>query len=252
MTATHFAHAAAHVGMERTALEDFVRVEHLPQGGVAAIVCDGMGGAVGGALAARTAGLALLDAFRSHTTTPTPAVVHAALMAAHQAVGAAATSQNLAGMGTTAVVAWCEEGLCYVGWVGDSRMYLFRDGKRLARTTDHTRVAEMVARGELSPEQATHHPQASVLAQAIGQRTIAPAVFEQPIRLAAGDVILLCSDGLYEMLPNDDDIYRLIEGRTYADAVTSLIDEANRRGAHDNIGVAIVICGARRVPGRAR
>ena len=152
-------------------------------------------------------------------------------------------------MGTTAVLAWFEEQACHVGWVGDSRMYLFREGRLVVRTTDHTKVSDMVARGELRPEQAASHPQANVLSQALGQRTVAPSVFE-PIPLAAGDVVLLCSDGLYEMIPNDEELHRLIEGRPYEDAVTSLIDEANRRGGHDNIGVAIVVAGQRKIPGR--
>ena len=247
MTHMYFAHAAAHVGRERPLLEDYVRAEHLPQGGVATIVCDGMGGAEGGALAARTAALSLLDALRSQTTAPTSAAVHAALLGAHEAVRAVAG--GVAGMGTTAVLAWFEEQACHVGWVGDSRMYLFREGRLVVRTTDHTKVSDMVARGELRPEQAASHPQANVLSQELGQRTVAPSVFE-PIPLAAGDVVLLCSDGLYEMIPNDEELHRLIEGRPYEDAVTSLIDEANRRGGHDNIGVAIVVAGQRKIPGR--
>jgi protein phosphatase len=248
VTFPYFAHAAAHVGKHRTTLEDYVRAEHLPQGGIAAIVCDGMGGADGGALAARTAAIAILDAVRAQTTAPTAAALKDALFRAHEAVRAA--SAGTPGMGTTAAIAWCEGPSCFVGWVGDSRMYLFRGGSRLVRTTDHTKVMEMVARGELRPEQAVGHPQANVLSQALGQGNVEPGVFEQPITLAASDVVLLCSDGLYEMIPTDEEIYALIEGRLYSDAVTSLIDEANRRGANDNVGVAIVVAGERRVPKR--
>jgi len=243
----YFAHGAAHVGRERKELEDCVRVEHLPQGGVVGIVCDGMGGVGGGALAARTAMLALADTFRAQTTPAAPGTIQNALLAAHHAVSQAAHQARMPGMGTTAVIAWCEDQQCHVGWVGDSRMYCWRQGQLVARTTDHTVVAERVARGELTEEQAASDPRAHVLAQALGVgRGVAPQTFA-PFRLATGDVILLCSDGLHDCI-SDAELWSFIAGKSYAEAVPALIDQANARGGHDNIGAALIVAGTARIP----
>ncbi len=248
MSFTYFAHGVADLGKERLALEDCVRVEHLPQGGVVAIVCDGMGGAEGGAIAARTAMLSLVDAVRSQTAEATPAALRDALLDAHLAVVESARRSGIPGMGTTAVVAWCEGGSCFVGWVGDSRMYLWRGANLFIRTTDHSRVAELVAQGQIRPEEVANHPQAHVLAQALGgDHGVVPGVYE-PIAVQRGDAILLCSDGLYDML-NDAEIGALLVGQSYGDAVHALVDEANRRGGNDNIGVAVIVVGERRIAG---
>lgn len=246
MTFTYFAHAAADVGKERTALEDCVRVEHLPQGGVVAIVCDGMGGAEGGALAARTALLTLVDACRSQTSAASQAALRDALLAAHGSVLKAATEARIPGMGTTAVIAWCESDKCHVGWVGDSRMYHFRRGELNVRTSDHSKVQERVDRGELTPEQAAAHPDAHKLSQALGSaHGVVPSVWP-PLDLEPGDLLLLCSDGLYDMLDEAQIGALLAEDRDYAQAVQALVDEANQRGGHDNIGVALIVVGQRR------
>ena len=112
---------------------------------------------------------------------------------------------------------------------------------------DHSRVAERIARGELTPEEGAAHPDAHKLSQALGVApALAPSVFDPPMQLATGDVVLLCSDGLYDMV-DETEMCALIEGRGYAEAVPALIEEANRRGGHDNIGVAIVVAGERRI-----
>jgi hypothetical protein len=155
-------------------------------------------------------------------------------------------------MGTTGVIGWVLGGRCYVGWVGDSRLYQFRDGALIDRTRDHTRVAHMVAHGILKPEEARHHPDAHVLVQALGggtgvQKSFKPEVWTEPLELRAGDVLLLCSDGLYDFI-EDAELYPLMEGRDYQDAVARLIHLANERGGADNITAILLVVGRPEVP----
>jgi hypothetical protein len=139
--------------------------------------------------------------------------------------------------------------------VGDSRLYHFRAGVQLDRTLDHTRVAQMVSHGLLSPEEARHHPDAHVLALALGgttgvQRGFKPEVWMEPLQLQQGDVVLLCSDGLYDLI-EDAELYPLIEGCDYQDAVERLIRVANERGGADNITVILLVAGQPEVPSAA-
>jgi protein phosphatase len=114
------------------------------------------------------------------------------------------------------------------------------------RTTDHTRVQEQVRRGELTPEQAAGHADAHVLSQALGGAGGVTPIAWKALALEAGDILLLCSDGLHDMLDDAAIGAVLAEDHGYADAAQALVDEANRRGGHDNIGVALVVVGQRR------
>jgi protein phosphatase len=245
-----FAHAIADPGRARESLEDTARVEHLPQGGLVAIVCDGVGGHAGGEIASEVAMLAILEVLRAETAGASPATVHRALNSAHEAVLVEAAQRNLQGMGTTAVIAWFEGSSCLIGWVGDSRAYVFRQNACLCKTIDHTRVAVRVGLGELTQEQADLDPDAHVLTQALGgAASPAPSVW-QGIPLEAGDVVLLCSDGLHDVL-DDAAIGAIVAGRAYSEAVPALIAAANEGGGPDNIGVAVVVVDRRQICGGA-
>jgi hypothetical protein len=139
--------------------------------------------------------------------------------------------------------------------VGDSRLYQFRAGVPVDRTRDHTRVARMVDQGILTAEEARNHPDAHVLVQALGgspgvQKSFKPEVWTEPLELRSGDVVLLCSDGLYDLI-EDRELYPLIEGRDYQDAVARLIQTANERGGPDNITVILLVAGQPEVPRKA-
>lgn len=226
-------------GRERKENQDAWRSEVLSDGTVLLLVCDGMGGHEAGGVAARVAADKLVECLRTPTSDPNSAL-RAALIAANAAV-VEATTRHTRNMGTTAIVALIRDGRCWFGWVGDSRLYHIRDGARLAGSVDHTRVQQLVELGLLKPEQALHHPDSHVLLQALGggpaaQESFKPEVAPEPLLLETGDVILLCSDGLYDML-RDTDIFEMVAGCSPAEAGEKLISAANFRGGHDNITI---------------
>ena len=141
------------------------------------------------------------------------------------------------GMGTTLTVASVEDGSVSIGHVGDSRAYLVRDGKLEQLTEDHSLVGELVRSGKLSREEAEVHPQRSMMTRAVGTDPDVD-VDTFAVEPRAGDLFLLCSDGLTTMV-EDDEILRLVEEqRGDLDAlVKALIKAANRGGGEDNITV---------------
>jgi serine/threonine protein phosphatase PrpC len=148
----------------------------------------------------------------------------------------ASGSEARSGMGTTAVVALVRSDALYVGHVGDSRAYLVRDGLVSQLTRDQTRVQKMVDEGLLTEEAAKSHPDAGVLSQAIGQpRGLVPYVTPEPggIPLLMGDVIILCTDGVYDALAHHE-FAALTTFRTAARAAETLVEVAVERDGQDN------------------
>src|SRR5712691_6204713 len=140
-------------------------------------------------------------------------------------------------MGTPITVSLAEEGFVRVGHVGDSRLYLIRDGALEQETEDHSLVAELVKSGKLSPEEAETHPQRSVITRALGTD---PDVDVDSFTLETqeGDVFLLCSDGLTTMVDDNEILDVLEKHHTDLDRATkSLVSAANRGGGEDNITV---------------
>src|SRR5712691_7097860 len=140
-------------------------------------------------------------------------------------------------MGTPITVSLAEEGFVRVGHVGDSRLYLIRDGALEQLTEDHSLVAELMRSGKLSPEEAETHPQRSVITRALGtDPDVDVDVYTIPVE--AGDLFLLCSDGLTTMV-DEDSIRDLLERhRPDLDrAARELVSAANRGGGEDNITV---------------
>jgi serine/threonine protein phosphatase PrpC len=199
-------------------------------------VADGMGGARAGELASSIAASALREATITPTEGPENLVVEL-IQGANQRVHQRAVSDTTAsGMGTTMTVAlFRSEGSVVIGHVGDSRAYLLRQGELAQLTEDHSLVAELVRRGELSPEQAEVHPQRSVITRALGTE---PEVDVDAFTVEAreGDVFLLCSDGLTTMV-DPGTIAQLIHTNRFdlEAASRALIRVANDRGGEDNI-----------------
>ena len=140
-------------------------------------------------------------------------------------------------MGTTITLALFEDGIVHVGHVGDSRAYLIRDRKVEQLTEDHSLVAELVRSGRLSPEEAETHPQRSVITRALGTDPDVD-VDAFSIEASAGDLFLICSDGLSSMV-DDETILDVVE-RLRGDlngAARELVAAANRSGGEDNITV---------------
>jgi len=198
-------------------------------------VADGMGGHTGGEVAS---GIALETALGAEGD-----VVTRVEAANRAVVEAAAADPELEGMGTTLTLgAFADDGV-EIGHVGDSRAYLLRDGILQQITTDHSLVAEMVARGDITLEEAGVHPYRSVITRAIGLHPEVEVDREQR-DLEVGDRVLICSDGLTGMVDTDTirDIL-LTEGHP-TESVWALIEAANAAGGVDNISVVVVGVGS--------
>lgn len=203
-------------------------------------VADGMGGAKAGEIASRTAvdvlGLGVEEGVvRSRLVE----LVRRANRAVHEAQVADA---ELAGMGTTTTVAHVGPELLTVAHVGDSRAYLLRDGSLRQLTDDHSLVEEMRRQGRLTAEEAAHHPQRSIITRALGPD---PQV-EVDVRefaMEAGDVLLLCSDGLTTMLPEAKIRDLIVRNQRLDTAGRALIAAANAAGGRDNITVVLLRVG---------
>lgn len=144
-----------------------------------------------------------------------------------------------AGMGSTLVVAYIQEDKLYVANIGDSRAYI-RNGKTFKQITiDHSVVQELVLNGTITPEEALVHPDKNIITRALGTEKMVDAdMFEYS--LISGDTILLCSDGLYEMV-RDDVICEILEkNEDIETAVSTLINLANENGGADNITVVVL------------
>jgi len=201
-------------------------------------IADGMGGAQAGEIASALAAGALDE---SGATGGGERRVTELIQEANRRVHQrASTDATTSGMGTTMTVMLVEgDGSITVGHVGDSRAYLLRDGKLEQITDDHSLVAELVRRGELSPQAAEVHPQRSVITRALGTD---PDVDVDAFRVEAqaGDVYLICSDGLSDMV-DADEIERVLAGhREDLDAAArALVQAANRAGGEDNITAVV-------------
>lgn len=228
---------ATDVGHLREGNEDAVAPidDGVGGGPLVVAVADGMGGHVGGEVASRLA----IEA----ATEPSPksdVVPEQRVRAGNEAVVAAsAEDPKLAGMGTTMTLAMFDpDGVAHIGHVGDSRLYLLRDGALKQVTTDHTWVTEMIRRGQLSPEQAESHPRRHLLTRVLGMPDV--EIDTDEMQLEVGDRVLVCSDGLTTMLAEDEVAEILTDAETPSDAAWALIESANAAGGYDNTTVAVV------------
>jgi PPM family protein phosphatase len=222
---------ATDTGRQRSANEDsvFVRAPLF-------VIADGMGGARAGEVASKT----VVDAFeRPLPEAPPERVLKETIEGANRTVYSLARKDpNLSGMGTTTTAAILDESTdeVAIGHVGDSRAYRLRRGKLERLTRDHSLVEEMRRKGQLTEAQAEDHPQRSIITRSVGPEPEVE-VDLQTVPAQAGDVFLLCSDGLTTML-DDEHIERLLARATsMPNAVRALVDEANRAGGRDNISV---------------
>ena len=147
-------------------------------------------------------------------------------------------------MGTTVTAAYLDEDSVALAHVGDSRAYLLRDGELTRLTEDHSLVEELLRGGKLTEEEALEHPQRSVITRALGIEPIVEIdTWTYPLR--PGDVVLLCSDGLTDMIPEQQIQEVLVEAPDLSAAADRLIDEANDAGGRDNITVVLFRVGGR-------
>jgi len=214
------------------------------------LVADGMGGHAAGERASALA-VAVIEQFTVNTfkwflqdDDPGPDSAASELAAAIDQADAAIMDESeahpeLSGMGTTLTLAYAVGTQLFVLHVGDSRAYLFRAGALRQLTQDHTVVAEMVARGELRADQASQHRLRHVITNVLGGRERGVRAEAQVVDLEADDELLLCSDGLTEMVSAADITGILSAEEEPEQAARRLIDLANERGGHDNVTVIV-------------
>ncbi|MFO0662728.1 MAG: protein phosphatase 2C domain-containing protein [Polyangiaceae bacterium] len=210
--------------------------------GYLAIVCDGMGGHEGGQEASRAAVQTIFECVEnappewSHRE-----ALERAIEAANRKVYALAKPTVRARPGSTVVAVLVHEGGAEVAHVGDSRVYLFHAGEMQRLTLDHSAVQMMVDAGAITPEQAKVHPDANVITRALG---MAPDVEvdarPEPFPYVPGDVFLLCSDGLCDLVGEPDMPPAITMAPTLAAAAAELTELANSRGGYDNITVLLL------------
>ena len=209
--------------------------------GVLAFVADGMGGHVGGEVASRIVGDEL-GRFYYHAPASGP---HAALRAAVERVNhviyqASLHDVALQGMGTTCTALVLRGDTAFSAHVGDSRLYLVRDGRIKRLSDDHSLVNEMVKQGLISEEQARTHEDRNVITRALGlSPTVEVDTWETPLPVRPHDRFLLCSDGLYDLV-DDEEIHEIVLAETPHAAGERLVALAKERGGHDNITVAVL------------
>jgi protein phosphatase len=205
-------------------------------------VADGMGGAQAGEIASKLAAAALEDTDPGRLTGPerVASLIREANRRVHER---SSTDPSTSGMGTTMTVALVEEDGVVIGHVGDSRAYLVRDESIEQLTEDHSLVNELLKSGRLSPSEADTHPQRSVITRAVGTDPDVD-VDAFTVHARTGDVFLLCSDGLTDMVNDDAILGAVAESPGDLDRVTkTLVSAANRGGGEDNITVVAFAIG---------
>jgi PPM family protein phosphatase len=197
-------------------------------------VADGMGGHQGGEVASRVA----LETIGSAADGGSD--LASVVREANRAVFTRASEDpGLAGMGTTLTAVLVDGDRLHVAHVGDSRMYLLRDGRLERVTKDHTVVENLVEEGRLTPKEASIHPQRSILTRALGVEEDV-RVDETDVDVVPGDRVLLCSDGLTGMVEDEDIVRILTERRDPQGASDALVEAANEAGGQDNITAVVL------------
>ena len=200
-------------------------------------IADGMGGAKAGEVASELAVEALREAGGDGDGDGEGRVVSLIQEANRRVYERALEDAAASGMGTTMTLALLEENAVRIGHVGDSRAYLVRDGELDQLTEDHSLVGELVRSGKLTPEDAESHPQRSVITRVLGTDPDVD-IDRITVETRAGDVFLLCSDGLYSMVGNERILELVERHRGDLDAAAkALVRAANRVGGDDNITV---------------
>ena len=228
------------IGKRRSMNEDCVYASDQPVGNLPnlLIVADGMGGHNAGELASRFTVESIVDYIgKAAEDRPIPLLSYAIHHANENVIEKAKTDKSLEGMGTTVVAATIQGSYLYVANVGDSRLYLI-DKNITQITRDHSLVEEMIRVGELKREEARTHPDRNVITRAIGVKEPVRIDFFD-MKLEKGDIILLCSDGLTNMV-EDRDILKIVKkSGSLKEAAGRLVTESNKNGGKDNISVVL-------------
>lgn len=232
--------SATDVGQKRQMNQDYIYTSEAPVGNLPNlfVVADGMGGHKAGDYASRYGVSVLVETVKQDKNFNPVRIIRGGIEAANREVlEQSRKDPSMAGMGTTMVVATVVGGYLYVANVGDSRLYLA--GRELKQITqDHSLIAEMVRMGELTPEEGRHHPDKNIITRAVGTAEDVKIDFFD-LKLEAGDRLVMCSDGLSNMV-EDSEIFDILTDDDTEDPAAALVDRANANGGLDNIAVIVV------------
>jgi protein phosphatase len=214
--------------------------EEFARKGRLAIVADGMGGHEGGQEASRIAVESIQETFANAPDNDVQSLLTVGFQIAHERIlKYAAANPELQGMGTTATAIAVQGNVLYYAHVGDSRLYLVR-GTNISRVThDHSYVGRLVENGLISAEEAETHPQRHILTAALGAGAEVWPETSHPIQLQEDDVLVLCTDGLWSVL-SENEIRTVIARNEPAEACRALIQMTKDRGAPDNVTVQVL------------
>ncbi len=229
------------IGRMRKNNQDYLYISETSVGNLPNIfiVADGMGGHKAGEVASRKAVEMILDSIRNSDKTDPVSIMEEAVEVANEEIyQMSRDNQELEGMGTTLVAATVLEQDFYVANIGDSRLYVINDDIHQI-TRDHSFVEEMVSRGELDKESARTHAKKNVITRAVGIESGTCADFFQ-VRFKPGDKILICSDGLSNMIPDENLKIIVRKELPVEELVNELVYTANHNGGADNITAIVV------------
>ncbi len=230
------------VGIRRESNQDYMYTSETAVGNLPNLflLADGMGGHAAGDYASRFTVEKVAELVGKSTFTEPVAIIKQAISEANALLLAEADKDvSRQGMGTTLVTATIIDDRMYVSNVGDSRLYLVSDDKMIQVTRDHSLVEEMVRLGEMDKEDAKIHPDKNIITRAVGVLPEVSADFFE-VELEPGDMILMCSDGLTNMV-RDEEIRQIILGqRDIVEKAEKLVETANKNGGRDNITVVLI------------
>ncbi len=231
------------IGCTRAENQDDYRAARLPGGDAWGVVCDGMGGANGGKLAASLAASWFentLQAAMARGEVPDPQnFLNQTVAGMNRAVhDQSLKGPEYSGMGTTAVCALVQRGVAHIVHVGDSRAYLRRGRRMIRLTKDHSMVQQLLESGQITPEEAEKHPRKNLITRAVGVSGTVQADYTC-CPLAEGDVLLLCSDGLSNLV-SEEEMEEVITNTSFFDVPDRLVQLALRAGGQDNITVLLM------------
>jgi serine/threonine protein phosphatase PrpC len=236
----------SHPGCVREANEDAIAYVLLPgvdapagNHGMFALVADGMGGHAAGEVASRIAADTVMRLYQELEGSQ-PDVLAACLAEANRLIcERSEVEAACAGMGTTCTVLVVRDDTAFLAHIGDSRAYLLRDGRLRQISEDHSLVAQLVRDGAITEEEALRCPQRHVIVRALGlEPSVKPYIPRKGMPLQAGDVLVLCSDGLSDVV-DDETIAATVARLPPAEACQELLDRALAAGGTDNISVGV-------------
>ena len=236
--------AKTDVGQVRLLNEDSCSVGELPGGFVWAVICDGMGGAVGGDVASRSAvqriSETITSSFQEHMSSRSikNLLVTALDNANTYVFDLAEANESLAGMGTTVVAAVVNGRKACIAHAGDSRAYLLSGGEPMQLTKDHSVVQVMVETGQITEDEAKHHPRKNLITRVLGVAEALEADYCEE-ELPPGSVLLLCTDGLTNCV-EPEEFPALLNREGFSCFTEELVALANERGGQDNITVVAI------------